>query len=73
MRIFEFLARILLAAAIVVLALKLYATLDSASELAGSADAWAYRADSIAGAIKDAGILLALAGGMLALDRRMRA
>lgn len=73
MRIFDLLARILLAAAMVVLALKLYATLDSASGLPDSGGAWGYRADSIAGAIKDAGILLALAGGMLALDRRMRA
>jgi hypothetical protein len=75
MRIFDLLARILITAAVLVLALKCYAVFDTTSglddEFGGDDAAWAVRADVIASAIRDCGILLALAGGMVALDRRM--
>jgi hypothetical protein len=74
MRIFDLLARILITAAVLVLALKSYAVFDTSSALddgfGGNNGAWAVRADGIAAAIRDFGILLALAGAMIALDRR---
>jgi hypothetical protein len=74
MRIFDLLARILITAAVLVLALKTYAVLDTTSALdeglGGGGDAWAIRADVFASALRDSGILLALAGAMIALDRR---
>ena len=69
MRIFDLLARILLAAAGLVLVLKLYTAIVTSTEYVGTGQTWPFRAESIAGAVQDAGILLALAGGMLALDR----
>jgi hypothetical protein len=75
MRIFDLLARILITAAVLVLALKSYAVFDTTSglddEFGGDDVVWAARADAIASAIRDCGILLALAGAMIALDRRM--
>jgi hypothetical protein len=71
MRFFDLLARLLLGAAVAVLVLRGYVALDTASasdELGGGAGRIV--ADGIASALRDAGILLALAGAMIALDRR---
>jgi hypothetical protein len=74
MRIFDLLARMLITAAVLVLALKSYAVLDTTSNLddgfGGNNGVRAVRADVIATAIQACGILLALAGAMIALDRR---
>jgi hypothetical protein len=71
MRVFELLARILLAAVVVVLVLRGYVAIETATaaDRFGSAEA-PIVADGIANGVRDAGILLALAGAMIALDRR---
>lgn len=76
MRVFIVFARILVTAAVLVLALRCYIAVESGSILDtievddGTSSASAVRADALAYGLRDFGILLGLAGAMIALDRR---
>lgn len=74
MGVFDLFARLLVVAAVAVLALRGYVAIDSAIGLGDDVghSTTPLVADGIATALRDAGILLALAGAMIALDRRIR-
>lgn len=72
MRPFAVFARILITVAVLVLALRGYAPFETASTYADASpdgDIGGWMVDGIATALRDFGILLALAGAMIALDR----
>ena len=76
MRVFLVFARILVTAAVLLLALRCYIAFEAGSIFDtikvddGSSGASAVRADALAYGLRDFGILLGLAGAMIALDRR---